>query len=131
MYSGTVPTVIGNLLNLDYLVLSINNLNGDECLGYSLFSIINWLLWILLYYILYLLGAIPSAIGSLTKLTDLELAGNSFTGMLLHIICRLCAWRIYAGTIPSSFGSLTIVKLIALTSNSLQGNCDCCGLWYS
>ncbi|PRQ31309.1 putative protein kinase RLK-Pelle-DLSV family [Rosa chinensis] len=54
MFSGTVPPELGNLVNLQKLILSANNLTGE----------------------------LPVALMNLTKLTELRISSNNFTGRM-------------------------------------------------
>ena len=59
--TGSIPSEIGNLTNLTYLNLGVNNLTGS----------------------------IPPEIGNLTNLTDLCLGYNQLTGEIPESICDL------------------------------------------
>ncbi len=74
---GSIPTSIGNLSKLDDLDLRFNQLTGS----------------------------IPSSIGNLDKLVELALKGNQLTG-----------------SIPSSFGNMSFLGLLDISHNRLTGS---------
>ena len=69
------------------------------------------------------LGTIPSTIGSLISITNLEMDSNKLIGM--------CNYSSYAGTlvciifqkgsIPSTIGTLTKLSIFSISGNSLYG----------
>ena len=74
--SGTIPTQLGNLANLEELLLTRNQLSGE--IPPELGSLAN-LEWLRLNNN-QLTGEIPAELGRLTNLTVLRLAGNQLTG---------------------------------------------------
>lgn len=99
---GTLPSQIGDLVNLQILDLSYNgNLTGS--LPSELFSLVN--LGKLILQNCGLSGTIPDDLGKLVKLTFLALNQNSFTGSL-----------------PTTISGLTEVVWFDVSNNQLSGN---------
>ena len=99
--TGSIPSSLGRLTNLEYLYLRSNELTG---------SIPSWLSSLTNLEFLSLssnglTGSIPSSLGSLTNLETLSLAFNRLTG-----------------SIPSSLGSLTNLEYLYLNNNRLTGS---------
>ena len=99
--SGSIPPAIGNLSNLDQLILSDNNLSGS----------------------------IPPEIGTLTNLNTLNLSGNALTGSIPPAIGNLSNldWLILSdnnlsGSIPPEIGTLTNLNGLFLFDNTLSGS---------
>ncbi|KAJ6296991.1 hypothetical protein OIU78_022672 [Salix suchowensis] len=99
MFSGTVPPELGDLVNLENLTLSANNLSGE----------------------------LPLALANLIRLKELRLSRNNFTGRIPEFIQRwkqLDALEIQAGgftgPIPSNISLLT--NLTDLRISNLLGN---------
>ena len=98
--SGSIPPAIGNLSNLDQLILSDNNLSGS----------------------------IPPEIGTLTNLNTLNLSGNALTGSIPPEIGNLSNldWLSLAdnnlsGSIPPVIGNLSNLDWLNLADNNLTG----------
>ncbi|XBJ04953.1 hypothetical protein VPH35_023814 [Triticum aestivum] len=73
-------------------------------------------------------GTIPSGIGNLVNLNDLELGGNNLHGPIPEGIGRLKNLQILllqqndlSGHIPSSFGNLTLLQNFSLSNNRIDG----------
>ncbi|KAJ4825103.1 hypothetical protein Tsubulata_016821, partial [Turnera subulata] len=97
-FQGSIPTEIGNHLNLTEIDLSHNELSGS----------------------------IPLSIGSLAKLENLILSGNSLTGNIPTSIVNLTLLSRFVadenqlcGTIPS--GITSFVSFLDLSCNKLRG----------
>ena len=95
-FSGTLPTQLGNLISLTTLGLSVNSFSGR----------------------------IPSEIGLLTNLNTLYLDGDSFTygiptelGRLTKLATLTLSTNSLSGTIPTSFAALTSVSTFLIYSN--------------
>ena len=74
----------------------------------------------------FVIGPIPSSIGSLTLLTNLQLFNNKLSGMrqlLIFSTVFLSAFGL--GAIPSSVGSLTKLSYLYLYNNCLYGIGKC------
>lgn len=98
--SGTIPSELGNLLNLGVLKLSSNNLSGT--IPKELSKLSN--LQILELDRNNLEGSIPPEFGNLNKLNWLFLEYNNLSG-----------------PIPAEFGQLTNLEWLTLSNNSLSG----------
>ncbi|CAI7898250.1 unnamed protein product, partial [Closterium sp. NIES-54] len=81
LFSGTIPTTIGNLAKLETLDLSSNQLSGAIPTAIGNLSNMNYLS--LSYN--RLSGTIPAAIGKLAILTHLDLRCNYLTGPLVNL----------------------------------------------
>lgn len=97
---GEIPPQLGNLANLQYLILYGNQLNGQ----------------------------IPAELGNLTNLEQLGLQDNQLTGVIpteLGNLTNLREMRLYSnrltGAIPPELGYLTSLKLLRLDGNQLFG----------
>ncbi|KAF8020065.1 hypothetical protein BT93_G0688 [Corymbia citriodora subsp. variegata] len=98
--SGTLPSGIGNLINLELLSMVGNNISGN----------------------------IPSQIGNLKKLKIFSLSQNDFSGQILESIGNLrmlIKMTLHSnnlrGSIPSSLGNCQNLLLLDLSSNNLSG----------
>ncbi|MBO1351939.1 MAG: leucine-rich repeat domain-containing protein [Hormoscilla sp. GUM202] len=98
--SGTLPSELGSLSNLQTLDLEDNNLSGT----------------------------LPSELGSLTNLLELDLEDNNLSGTLPSELGSLSKLEILAlarnslsGTLPSELGSLSNLQTLDLARNSLSG----------
>ena len=99
--TGEIPAVLGNLSNLNRLLLSNNK-------G--------------------LTGPIPDALGHLPDLMRLELGGNSLTGPIPAALGNLSNLRMLrlagnalTGPIPAALGSLSGLRWLYLGGNALSG----------
>lgn len=98
--SGGIPESIGELTQLEKLVLKSNNLGGEIPLSIgnlqhlTQLSLINDSL----------IGFIPDTIGNLQKLVRLDIVNNQLTGV-----------------IPNSIGDLTTLQYLYLKDNNLSG----------
>jgi hypothetical protein len=123
--TGSIPSEIGNLINLTCLYLSNNQLSGS--IPSEIGNLIN-LTYLCLRYN-QLSGSIPSEIGNLINLTYLYLYDNSLSGSILSEIGNLTnLTRLYlhdnllSGSIPSELGNLTSLAYLYLHNNSLSGS---------
>ncbi|KAK7259812.1 hypothetical protein RIF29_25427 [Crotalaria pallida] len=98
--AGPIPEIIGNMKNLDVLSLIGNRFTGT----------------------------IPSSISKLTKLTQLKLGNNSLTGVIPQGIQSLknltylsLAGNQLGGKIPDFFSSLTNLRTLELSRNKFFG----------
>ena len=99
--SGSLPTEIGEVLNLKWLVLDSNQL----------------------------IGPIPTSIGNLTNLEVLSLGFNQFSGSIPTVIQKLTNLKQLfllnnqlSGNIPASLSSLTNLEELFLDDNQLNGS---------
>ena len=98
--SGTLPSTISNLINLQELILPV--------MGYT--------------------GTIPASIYGMSALTIVHLSFNKLTGTIDSSICTATKLvslslqqNLLGGTIPSTIGSLGSLTLLDLRQNSLSG----------
>ncbi|XP_034197190.1 probable LRR receptor-like serine/threonine-protein kinase At3g47570 [Prunus dulcis] len=97
---GSIPTDIGNLVNLESLAMRENSLTGNIPTEIQkLSSLVE-----LEISFNTLSGSIPSSLGNLTKLYELSLQGNNLEG-----------------GIPSSLGNCKRLILLDLSNNKLSG----------
>ena len=122
--SGTIPTQLGNLANLEKLLLTRNQLTGT--IPAELASLTR--LEILAFGGNQLTGTIPAWLGSLANLEELYLWENELTGTIpselgsLSNLEELYLWENeLTGTIPPELGSLSNLELLSLSSNQLTG----------
>ncbi|KAL3526662.1 hypothetical protein ACH5RR_011318 [Cinchona calisaya] len=98
--SGTLSPSIGNLTNLQIILLQNNNITGS----------------------------IPAEIGKLSKLQTLDLSDNHFTGQIPPSLEHLKSLQYMklnnnslSGEIPKSLANLTLLSLMDLSYNNLTG----------
>ena len=98
--SGQIPPEIGNLVNLETLVLGGNQFSGD----------------------------IPSEIWTMTNLTELHVSGNQLTGSIPPEISELTnlvelhlSGNQMYGNIPAEIGSILTLEQLFLHSNQFTG----------
>ena len=123
--TGSIPSSLGSLTNLRSLLLNFNQLTGS--IPSSLGSLTNLRdLWLQRNQ---LTGSIPSSMGSLTNLEELILSDNQLTGSIpssMGSLTNLQKWYLYnnqlTGSIPSSLGSLTNLEELILSDNQLTGS---------
>ena len=123
--TGSIPSSLGNLTNLETLHLDNNQLTGS--IPSSLGNLRN-----LTYLYLdrnQLTGSIPSSLGNLTNLGILVLRSNQLTGSIPSTLGNLTNLRLLylynnqlTGSIPSSLGNLTNLGFLVLRSNQLTGS---------
>ncbi|KAK2633251.1 hypothetical protein EUGRSUZ_L00213, partial [Eucalyptus grandis] len=101
LISRTLPSEIGNLINLEVLCMWGNSISGN----------------------------IPSEIGNLNKLKDVDLSVNKFSGQIpesignLRMLTKLMLFgNNLQGLIPSSLGNCQKLLLLDLSTNNLSGN---------
>jgi hypothetical protein len=123
--SGSLPSSIGNLVNLTYIELGSNKLSGS--IPSSIGNLVN--LQGLYLYGNQLNGSIPSSIGNLVNLRALYLLENRLSGSIPSSIGNLVNLQtLYlhfnrlSGSIPSSIGNLVNLQGLALNSNRLSGS---------
>ncbi|EOY01502.1 LRR receptor-like serine/threonine-protein kinase [Theobroma cacao] len=103
--SGFLSPTIGNLTNIQMVLLQNNHISGD----------------------------IPSEIGSLSKLETLDLSNNNFAGQIPSTLSHLTSLQyLYepvrlannslSGEIPASLANLTQLHLLDLSFNNLSGD---------
>ncbi|XP_052289879.1 LRR receptor-like serine/threonine-protein kinase EFR [Citrus sinensis] len=135
---GEIPHEIGYLPSLTKLALGYNSLVGNNSLSGSLPSRIDLALpnvkALSLAYNRFS-GTIQSPITNASKLTILELGGNSFSGFIPNTIGDIPAtigglkdvqnislpYNRLEGPIPESFGYLTSLEILDLSNNKISG----------
>ena len=122
--TGSIPSSLGSLENLIELYLQDNELTGSipSSLG-SLENLIELYLWSNR-----LTGSIPSSLGNLANLDSLDLGDNELTGSIpsslddLTSLTLLSLWgNRLTGPIPSSLGDLANLETLYLHGNELTG----------
>ncbi|KAD4584167.1 hypothetical protein E3N88_21768 [Mikania micrantha] len=88
---GSIPSGIGNMSNLNYLALAANNFSGEIPFEIGMLTSLT--------------GPIPSEIGTLGMIQNIDLSNNRLTGV-----------------IPSSIGNLTRLSFFYLYGNQLSGS---------
>ena len=123
--TGSIPSSLGNLTNLEMLWLADNELTGS--IPSSLGNLTNLKWWYL--HGNELTGSIPSSLGNLTNLEGLWLRSNELTGSIppsLGSLTNLKQLHLSSnkltGSIPSSLGSLTNLERLWLSGNELTGS---------
>ena len=123
--TGTIPSSLGNLANLETLDLSFNQLSGSipPELG-NLANLRELELWGN-----ELTGSIPPELGDLANLQELELWGNQLTGSIppelgdLANLQELELWgNELTGSIPPELGDLANLQELELWGNELTGS---------
>ena len=104
--TGMIPAELGNLTNLENLVLVGDPLSGDNLLS----------------------GEIPTELGNLTNLEKLNLSFNQLSGEIPASLGNLTnlkeLWLVYnqlSGELPASLGNLTNLEALILYKNQLSG----------
>lgn len=123
--TGNIPSELSNLINLKVLDLSFNKLTGS--IPSELCQLSNLVL--LRLGPNELSGEIPGTLGSLSNLQALALSGNRLTGNipsdlgLLSNLKGLLLWdNQLSGGIPPELGHLTNLEVLFLAENKLRGN---------
>ncbi|GAB3997854.1 hypothetical protein GCM10028807_43980 [Spirosoma daeguense] len=98
--SGPIPASLGTLTSLTLIILGQNQLTGSIPASLSALTNINHLD----FFGNYLSGSIPTFLGNLVNLTNLNLALNQFSG-----------------DIPASLSALTNLTYLELSENQLTG----------
>ena len=121
---GTIPSVLGNLVDLDALNLSGNKLSGN--IPSELGNLTN--LEFLEMRGSELIGNIPAELGNLTKLSLLDLSNNQLGGVIPFELGNLTKvsdlhlnYNQLTGPIPSQLGNLINLNFLDLGNNQLSG----------
>ena len=121
---GMIPSELGNLDNLHWLLLHNNKLTGEIPSELGNLDNLHWLF----LHINKLTGEIPSELGKLDNLEGLYLYNNELTGEIpseLGNLDNLQGLYLYnnelTGEIPSELGNLDNLRYLILNSNTLTG----------
>jgi len=125
MITGTLPSTLGNLSNLKWLSLPRNNISGSIP---STFGNLNNLQFMDLHKNR-LSGSIPSTLGNLSKLEYMIILNhNSISGTIPSDLGRLSMllgfdadYNELTGSIPTTFGNLRNLENLNLRGNNLSG----------
>ena len=122
--TGSIPSQLGDLTNLNDLDLNANSLTGPIPPQLGSLTELNHLQ----LRNNFLNGSIPPQLGNLTNLYTLDLNANSLTGPIppqLGNLTGLRALRLHSnsltGSIPPELGNLTNLNDLDLNANSLTG----------
>ena len=122
--SGTIPSSLSNLSNLQLLNFSTNQLSGT--IPSSLGNLSN--LQLLYLDSNQLSGPIPSSLGNISNLQTLFLLSNQLSGSIPSSLGNLSNLQVLylhfnqlSGPIPSPLGNLTNLQALLLNSNQLEG----------
>ncbi|MDQ1355380.1 MAG: hypothetical protein QG657_5690, partial [Acidobacteriota bacterium] len=122
--SGSIPSELGNLSNLDSLYLDNNQLSGSIPSEFGNLSNLKWL-WMSGNQ---LGGNIPSQLGNLSNLLGIFLFGNQLNGSIPAELGNLSnlqqLWlhnNQLSGNIPSQLGNLSNLLELWLSGNQLSG----------
>ncbi len=123
--SGSIPSELGNLSNLEKLYFGHNQISGS--IPSELGNLSNLLL--LEFFENQLSGSIPSELGNLSNLLYLYLDSNKLSGAipselgnLLNLVYLFLENNQLTGIIPSKLGNLSNLLYLYLDSNKLSGN---------
>ncbi|CAK9163738.1 unnamed protein product [Ilex paraguariensis] len=125
-FFGPIPPSLGNLSKLDTLRLNENQFSGNIPRNFGSLKLID-----LRLFINKLSGPIPEEIGNLSSLVVFSLAVNNFSGHLPQQMCRggklvnfTAAFNNFTGPIPKSLKNCTSLYRVRLENNTLTGNVD-------
>ncbi|XP_020547989.1 putative receptor-like protein kinase At3g47110 [Sesamum indicum] len=125
LFSGPIPSSIGGLTKLQEIYLSANKFTDE--LPYSLGNLT--LLNLLQVNRNNILGSIPPSLGNCSNLLVLDLSNNNFSGPIPEEIVSLSSISIHldlsnnnlSGSIPFEIGSLSNLRKLDLSNNRLSG----------
>ncbi|KAL0000622.1 hypothetical protein SO802_014403 [Lithocarpus litseifolius] len=125
--SGRIPSSLLNLKELSSLILTSNSLCGKITSSVSIRntqSLENLLNLTNCFFV----GPIPVSFGNLTKVTQIILSHNYFTGQIPSSLSNMkylnfinLSYNKFEGSMPISFGNLTKVTDIMLQYNNITG----------
>ncbi|CAI7785066.1 unnamed protein product, partial [Closterium sp. NIES-54] len=122
--SGNIPATLGELIQMEFLDLSNNQLDDVP----STLGALSVMSCMSLSYN-ELSGPIPDTIGSLTSLTNLGLRSNKLSGaippsiaLLTNINALDLSSNQLSGPIPKEIGSMVALTKLDLSDNQLSGN---------
>jgi hypothetical protein len=125
MFSGSIPSEVGNLVDLGFTRHSQNRFNGTIPTEIGRLTLLQEL-WLQENTFT---GAIPSEIGLLKELTDMRFNANNLTGTIpdeLYDFNMLASVHIYdipgmTGTISTLIGQLTKLSELKLRNTGITG----------
>ena len=122
--TGTMPSELGSLTNLQSLSLGLNHLTGEIPAELGNLSNLQSL-WLRLNQ---LTGEIPAELGNLSNMQELALGGNHLTGEIPAELGNLYNLQILrlqenqlTGEIPAELGNLSDLHWLSLYNNQLTG----------
>ena len=122
--SGEIPAELGNLANLQELVLAENRLSGEIPAALGNLANLGWLS----LERNELSGEIPEELGNLSNLKGLVLVGNRLSGEIPAELGNLANLELLAlhdnrlsGEIPAELGNLANLEVLVLLENQLSG----------
>lgn len=124
--TGNMPPQLGNLTQLEYLVLADNYTLGGN-IPRELGKLSNLILF--QASVNQLTGSIPPELGNLKKLKGLHLYANYLSGSippelgnLTNLESIMMGWNLLSGGIPAEFGKLTNLEWLDFYANRLDGH---------
>lgn len=123
--SGTLPTSLGSLSNLQHLLLLFNDFSGS--IPTSLGDLDNLVSLDLRDNAL--TGSIPSELGNMNALQTLHLESNQLSSSIPTSITQLTTLKelvldnnALTGSLPSTIGSMTALEKLSVVNNQLSGS---------
>ncbi|CAB9508192.1 LRR receptor-like serine threonine-protein kinase [Seminavis robusta] len=121
---GTIPSVVGTLHKLRWLVFDDCDLSGSLPTELGQATSLEWLVLVANN----LSGTVPAELGSLSNLWILSLYGNQLVGTLpteLSLLPSLSImdlrWNALSGSVPSELGLLPSLNILSLNAAQLSG----------
>lgn len=123
--SGTIPYEVGNLRKLNLLNLALNRFSGQIPDSFGNFTMMTKLA----LYSNNLHGNIPSSLSNCQKMIALDLSFNNLQGLIPREVMGISSLSIYAdfsennfsGELPLEIGNLHNLEALSLAGNNLSG----------